>query len=229
MVGQKRLKNAKVLVVGAGGLGSPALLYLAAAGVGTLGILDFDTVDESNLQRQVIHGQSDVGKSEGRVGRGVDRRGQPLRDGEPAHRAAGLGQCAGDLRAVRPDPRRHRQLRHPIPGQRRLRAARQALRVGFDLPLRGPGQRVLGRVRAAVPRPVPGAAAARDGAVVRRRRRAGRAVRVHRFGHGHRGDQADHRDRRAAARPADGLRRAGDVLPDRQDPQGSGRASRSPA
>jgi len=62
MTGQKRLKNAKVLVVGAGGLGSPALLYLAAAGVGTLGILDFDTVDESNLQRQVIHGQSDIGK-----------------------------------------------------------------------------------------------------------------------------------------------------------------------
>jgi adenylyltransferase/sulfurtransferase len=62
MTGQKRLKNAKVLVVGAGGLGSPALLYLAAAGVGTLGIVDFDTVDESNLQRQVIHGQSDVGK-----------------------------------------------------------------------------------------------------------------------------------------------------------------------
>ncbi len=63
MIGQKRLKNAKVLVVGAGGLGSPALLYLTAAGVGTLGILDFDVVDESNLQRQVIHGQSDVGKS----------------------------------------------------------------------------------------------------------------------------------------------------------------------
>ncbi|ALG06726.1 adenylyltransferase/sulfurtransferase MoeZ [Kibdelosporangium phytohabitans] len=60
--GQKRLKNAKVLVVGAGGLGSPALLYLAAAGVGTLGIVDFDVVDESNLQRQVIHGVSDVGK-----------------------------------------------------------------------------------------------------------------------------------------------------------------------
>ncbi len=61
MTGQKRLKNAKVLVVGAGGLGSPALLYLAAAGVGTLGIVDFDVVDESNLQRQVIHGVSDVG------------------------------------------------------------------------------------------------------------------------------------------------------------------------
>ncbi|MEI2811173.1 MAG: adenylyltransferase/sulfurtransferase MoeZ [Nocardioides sp.] len=63
MTGQKRLKNAKVLVIGAGGLGSPALLYLAAAGVGTLGIVEFDTVDESNLQRQIIHGQSDVGRS----------------------------------------------------------------------------------------------------------------------------------------------------------------------
>jgi sulfur-carrier protein adenylyltransferase/sulfurtransferase len=62
MTGQKRLKNAKVLVIGAGGLGSPALLYLAAAGVGTLGIIDDDVVDESNLQRQVIHGQSDIGR-----------------------------------------------------------------------------------------------------------------------------------------------------------------------
>ncbi len=63
MVGQKRLKNAKVLCVGAGGLGSPTLMYLAAAGVGTLGIVEFDTVDESNLQRQIIHGQSDIGRS----------------------------------------------------------------------------------------------------------------------------------------------------------------------
>ena len=63
MTGQKRLKNAKVLCVGAGGLGSPALLYLAAAGVGTLGVIDFDVVDESNLQRQIIHGQSDIGRS----------------------------------------------------------------------------------------------------------------------------------------------------------------------
>jgi adenylyltransferase/sulfurtransferase len=63
MSGQKRLKNAKVLCVGAGGLGSPALMYLAAAGVGTLGIVEFDTVDESNLQRQIIHGQKDIGRS----------------------------------------------------------------------------------------------------------------------------------------------------------------------
>ncbi len=62
-LGQRRLKNAKVLVIGAGGLGSPALLYLAAAGVGTLGIIDDDAVDLSNLQRQVIHGVADVGRS----------------------------------------------------------------------------------------------------------------------------------------------------------------------
>jgi len=61
--GQAALKRARVLVVGAGGLGSPALLYLAAAGVGTLGIVDDDTVSLSNLQRQVIHGTPDVGAS----------------------------------------------------------------------------------------------------------------------------------------------------------------------
>ena len=61
--GQRKLKAAKVLCIGAGGLGSPVALYLAAAGVGTLGIVEFDTVDFSNLQRQVIHGTEDVGKS----------------------------------------------------------------------------------------------------------------------------------------------------------------------
>ena len=69
MDGQKRLKNAKVLCVGAGGLGSPALMYLAAAGVGTLGIVEFDEVDESNLQRQIIHSQSDIGRSKAQSAR----------------------------------------------------------------------------------------------------------------------------------------------------------------
>ena len=63
MEGQKKLKAARVLLVGAGGLGSPASLYLAAAGVGTLGIVDFDTVEFSNLQRQILHGTRDVGRS----------------------------------------------------------------------------------------------------------------------------------------------------------------------
>src|SRR5438552_9690784 len=61
--GQKKLKAARVLVIGTGGLGSPLALYLAAAGVGTLGLVDYDTVDASNLQRQIIHGTRDVGRS----------------------------------------------------------------------------------------------------------------------------------------------------------------------
>jgi adenylyltransferase/sulfurtransferase len=61
--GQRKLKNARVLTIGAGGLGSPLGLYLAAAGVGTIGIVDFDVVDESNLQRQIIHGTKDVGRA----------------------------------------------------------------------------------------------------------------------------------------------------------------------
>ncbi len=61
--GQRRLKEASVLVVGAGGLGSPALLYLAAAGVGRIGIIDFDIVDASNLQRQIIYGEADIGRA----------------------------------------------------------------------------------------------------------------------------------------------------------------------
>jgi sulfur-carrier protein adenylyltransferase/sulfurtransferase len=69
MTGQKRLKNARVLAIGAGGLGSPTLMYLAAAGVGTLGVIDYDTVDESNLQRQIIHGQSDIGRSKAQSAR----------------------------------------------------------------------------------------------------------------------------------------------------------------
>ena len=80
MDGQKRLKNAKVLAVGAGGLGSPVLMYLAAAGVGTLGIVEFDTVDESNLQRQIIHGQSDVGRSKAESARDSIKEINPLID-----------------------------------------------------------------------------------------------------------------------------------------------------
>jgi adenylyltransferase/sulfurtransferase len=61
--GQKKLKNSRVLLIGAGGLGSPLAMYLAAAGVGTIGVVDFDVVDYSNLQRQILHGTSDVGRS----------------------------------------------------------------------------------------------------------------------------------------------------------------------
>ena len=77
---QLRLKNARVLVIGAGGLGSPALLYLAAAGVGTLGIVDEDTVEVSNLQRQVIHTAADVGQSKAESARAAVLALNPLVD-----------------------------------------------------------------------------------------------------------------------------------------------------
>jgi sulfur-carrier protein adenylyltransferase/sulfurtransferase len=75
--GQRRLKNAAVLVIGAGGLGSPVLMYLAAAGVGTIGIVDDDVVEESNLQRQVIHGVADLGAAK------VDSAEQAIADLNP--------------------------------------------------------------------------------------------------------------------------------------------------
>jgi adenylyltransferase/sulfurtransferase len=75
--GQRTLKAARVLLVGAGGLGSPLALYLAAAGVGTLGLVDFDVVDASNLQRQVLHGTKDIGRSK------LDSAGERIRDVNP--------------------------------------------------------------------------------------------------------------------------------------------------
>ncbi|MBW3571363.1 MAG: molybdopterin-synthase adenylyltransferase MoeB [Gemmatimonadetes bacterium] len=85
--GQRRLKAGRVLLVGAGGLGSPAAMYLAAAGVGTLGIVDFDVVDTTNLQRQVIHGTPDVGRPKldsardriGQINPHVTVQGHPVR------------------------------------------------------------------------------------------------------------------------------------------------------
>ena len=76
--GQERIRNAKVLCIGAGGLGSPALMYLAAAGVGTIGVVDFDTVDESNLHRQILYGQSDIGKKKVDVARTKIQESNPL-------------------------------------------------------------------------------------------------------------------------------------------------------
>lgn len=70
-IGQEKLLNAKVLLVGAGGLGSPAALYLAAAGVGTIGLMDFDEVDMSNMQRQILHSMKDIGRP--KVESGKDR------------------------------------------------------------------------------------------------------------------------------------------------------------
>ena len=86
LAGQKKIKGASVLCIGAGGLGSPIAMYLAAAGIGKIGIVDFDTVDYSNLQRQILHTDADVGPSQGAVGQGNHRRHQSeLRSRHPQH------------------------------------------------------------------------------------------------------------------------------------------------
>ncbi len=82
-VGQRKLLNAKVLLIGAGGLGSPAALYLAAAGVGTLGVVDFDAVDLSNLHRQILHGHANIGRPK------VDSARDRLADVNPDSRVVG--------------------------------------------------------------------------------------------------------------------------------------------
>ena len=96
MSGQRKLKAASVLLIGTGGLGSPLSLYLAAAGVGRIGLVDYDVVDETNLQRQIIHFTSDVGRSK------LDSAAAKLSDMNPYHhdrapqRAADQRQRAGD-------------------------------------------------------------------------------------------------------------------------------------
>jgi adenylyltransferase/sulfurtransferase len=96
MEGQQRLKAARVLCIGAGGLGSPAALYLAAAGVGTLGLVDFDAVALTNLHRQILHGTTDVGRSK------LESAADTLRDINP--------HVALELHATRLDPSNAREL-----------------------------------------------------------------------------------------------------------------------
>jgi adenylyltransferase/sulfurtransferase len=93
--GQRRLKHARVLCVGAGGLGSPLALYLAAAGVGTIGIVDFDRVDESNLQRQILHGTKDIGRSK------LDSAEAKLRDVNPHVRVEKIATRLSSADALR--------------------------------------------------------------------------------------------------------------------------------
>ena len=221
MVGQKRLKNARVLVIGAGGLGSPALLYLAAAGVGTLGIVEFDTVDESNLQRQIIHGQSDIGKSKALSAKESIAEINPLVN-VVVHDVRLDNDNVMDIFAqydLIVDGTDNFATRYLVNDAAVLSDKpyvwgsifRFEGQVSVFWAEHGPQYRDL------YPEPPP------PGMVpsLRRGRRARGALRLHRFDHGHRGDQADHRYRRPADRPADGLRRAGDELQDAQAAQGS--------
>ena len=122
MEGQQKLKAAKVLCVGTGGLGAPLALYLAAAGVGTLGLVDFDTVDASNLQRQIIHSTGDRRHAEGRLGGDQAEGAEPAPERRQAQHHADQRQCARDLQGLRHHRGRHGQLPDALPGERRLRA-----------------------------------------------------------------------------------------------------------
>ena len=153
--GQRRLKNARVLVVGAGGLGSPVLLYLAAAGVGTIGVVDDDLVDASNLQRQVVHGTKDVGRPK------VDSAADAVADVNPLvavvrHRervTADDALALVDGYDLVLDGTDNFPTRYLV--VRRLRPDVHAAGLGLDPAVRRAGQRVLGRARADLPRPVP--------------------------------------------------------------------------
>ncbi len=221
MEGQLKLKAARVLCIGAGGLGSPLALYLGAAGVGTLGIVDFDVVDYTNLQRQIIHSTADVGRKK------LDSAAEKLKAINPFLNIRKFDtrlsqrKRAGTVSRVRHHRRRHRQLSHALPGERCLRAYRQAQRLRLDFPLRRPGQRFRHQGRSLLPLPVSRAATAGTGSFLRRRRRAGHSARAGRRDSGDGSHQADSGQRRAADRPAAADRCAGHEVPRTQAAQES--------
>ena len=166
--GQKKLKASSVLLIGAGGLGAPMAMYLAAAGVGRIGIVDFDVVDESNLQRQVIHGTSSVGKSKLESAREriaeinpyvqVDEYKIPLTSENALEVLAPY-----DVIADGTD-----NFPNSLPCKRCLCIAGQAERLWVDISIRGTGVGVLGGTGTMLSLPVSRAASARPCAVVRR-------------------------------------------------------------
>ena len=215
--GQLKLLDARVLLLGAGGLGSPAALYLAAAGVGTIGIVDMDVVDESNLQRQILHNVDRIGE------RKVDSAKKTLTALNP------------DVNVVTHDVRLGADNVMDIlsgydividgadnfPVRYLLNDA--ALKLGIPV-VHGSIFRFEGQVTVFTPHDGPvlpvlpaRAPAARAGAVLRRGRRAGRAAGHRRFDPGGRGDQAHPRHRRQPVGPSAGLRLAGAVVPHLQD------------
>ena len=207
--GQLKLLNAKVLLLGAGGLGAPTALYLAAAGVGTIGLVDDDVVDASNLQRQVIHNTERIGMPKTESARifieGAEPRRQRRRAQRPPRRRATSSTSSSDYDI---DRRRRRQLPHPLPAERRLGAAAQAGRLGLDPRLRRPDLDLRPLRGSLLPLPLPDPAAGRAGAELLRQRRARRDGRDDGHAAGQRGDQAGARHRRAADRPPAPLRGA---------------------
>ena len=205
MEGQLKLKQAKVLCIGAGGLGSPLALYLAAAGVGMLGIVDFDVVDMTNLQRQVIHGTADVGRK--KLDSAADRIAAinpyvDVRKFETRLTSANALQLFRDFDII-VDGTDNFPTRYLVNDACVLSGKPNVYGSIF----RGPGERVRHAKWSLLPLPLSRAAAARTGSLVRRRRCVGNSARA---GWGHPGDrnhQANPGFGRAAHRtPASGGR-----------------------
>ncbi len=221
MDGQKRLKNARVLCVGAGGLGSPALMYLAAAGVGTLGIIEFDVVDESNLQRQIIHGHSDVGRSKAKSARESVTEINPFVQvnlhTERLDSSNAMEIFAQyDLIVDGTDNFATRYLVNDacvLLGKLYVWGSIYRFRWSSVGVLGWSTDRATGACTPSLHH--------RGWCLVRRGRRSRCAVRIDRFHPGDRGHQADHRGRRLTAWTTHGLRRPGDGLPPGDHPQGS--------
>jgi hypothetical protein len=127
--GQQKLKAARVLVIGAGGLGSPLIAYLAAAGVGTLGVVDHDTVSLSNLQRQMIHQANGIGTAKAESAGAFVAGAQRACRVYPAYRADHRRERRPTAGRLSHGDRRHRQFRHPQDRRRGGRGRRNP--VGF--------------------------------------------------------------------------------------------------
>ena len=216
--GQLKLLNAKVLLLGAGGLGAPAALYLAAAGIGTLGLVDDDEVDESNLQRQVIHNTTRVGQPKTESARKtIEELNPDVKVVEHRTRldASNIIDIIKDYDVIVDGadnfPTRYLlndasvRLRKPVVSASILAFDGQ---ISTFMPVRG----------ALLPLPLPDAPARRARPELRRRRRARRDGRRHGPAAGKRGHQARGRDRRAADRPPPALRLARDSLHRAQGP-----------
>ena len=195
--GQRLLKSSSILLIGTGGLGSPLALYLAAAGVGRIGLVDYDVVDESNLQRQIIHGQSTLGTSK------LESAAARIRDINPFTQIDTYNEPLTSANAMR--------LMEPydviIDGTdnfpTRYLVNDACVKLGKPnvyrqhLSLRGATERVLRKGRALLPLHVPGAAAARSGPQLRRGRSPRHFAGHHRHAAGHRRYQVVAGHRRA--------------------------------
>ena len=135
MDGQLKLKGARVLLIGTGGLGAPLGLYLTAAGVGKIGLVDFDIVDFTNLQRQVTFGTSDVGKAEDGSGKGAVVEPESGCANHDLRNETDQRERAGIFQGLRRHRRRYRQFSDALPGERRMHPAGQAKCVRIDFPL----------------------------------------------------------------------------------------------